>query len=195
MTAATSGTGTMSTETAPIASAGSGKTAAGPARRRRGWLTAVLALLLVGALVTIGLLLGQIRHDRAEHRAGAEAQRAARAAVVAMTTYDHSTVEKDFSWVEDAGTPKFRQYFTEASVPTRKAIEEIKAHAEGTVVASAVTVRDDRHVTVLMFVDQQISNAAKQGAALTQPRVLMKMVREGDTWLVDSVQLKNRPTG
>lgn len=183
------------TVTAPPAPGGPETPTLGGGQRRHRWVTAALALLLVAALVTIGLLLGEVRQDRAAHRAGDEAEKAARAAVVAMTSYDHSTVAKDFAWVEDAGTTKFRQYFAEASVPTRKAIEEIKAHAEGSVVASAVRVRDHRHVTVLLFVDQRIGNAAKQGSALTEPRVLMKMVREGDTWLVDSVQLKSRATG
>lgn len=191
MSTTTTGDATVTGEPAPIEP----KSPTIARGRRHTSATTVLTLLLVGAMVTIGLLLGEIRQDRASHRAGNEAEKAARAAVVAMTTYDHSTVEKDFSWVEDAGTAKFREYFAEASVPTRKAIEEIKAHAEGSVVASAATVRDDRHVTVLMFVDQRIGNAAKQGSALTEPRVLMKMVREGDSWLVDSVQLKSRATG
>ena len=51
------------------------------------------------------------------------------------------------------------------------------------------------HVTVLIFVDQEISNPGTGGSdpqkGLDQPRVTMKMVRQGGRWLVDEVNISS----
>lgn len=127
--------------------------------------------------------------------AGEEAEEAAREAVVAMTTYDHRTVEEDFAWVEDAGTEKFRDQYAEVSEPIKELVVKLEAKAVGTVVASAPDVEDEDHVTVLLFVDQEIFNPGTGSTGpqrgLDQPRVTMEMVREDGEWLVDEVQLSS----
>lgn len=124
-------------------------------------------------------------------QAGRSAEKAARAAVTSMTTYDYATLEKDFSWVDDAGTAKFRQHFEEVSVPIKKLVLARKADARGSVVASAADVRDADHVTVLLFVDQVLTIPGQTQHGLDQPRVTMSMVRQNGRWLVDDVQLNS----
>jgi Mce-associated membrane protein len=125
--------------------------------------------------------------------AGKAADKAARAAVVEMTSYDYRTVEDDFAWVDDAGTAHFREQYAEVSKPIKELVVRLKATAKGTVVDSAPRVKDTRHVTVLLFVDQLITNpgtgsgGAQRG--LDQPRVTMQMVRQDGRWLVDEVKL------
>lgn len=157
-----------------------------------------LAVALVVALVAVVLLwrdrddAGE-RADRAETLldASLEAEEAARAAVTRMTTYDFRTVEDDFSWIDDAGTDKFQQNFTDAAEPVVAYIKRVKASAEGTVVDSAATAADADHVKVLLYVDQQIRSRGTQGYDLDQPRITMQMVRSGDEWLVDEVDVVN----
>jgi Mce-associated membrane protein len=125
--------------------------------------------------------------------AGKAADKAARAAVVEMTTYSYTSIDKDFRWVDDAGTAHFRKQYAEVSKPIKELVVRLKARAKGTVVASAPKVTDVDHVTVLLFVDQLITNpgTGTSGAqrGLDQPRVTMSMVRQDGRWLVDEVKL------
>jgi hypothetical protein len=56
-------------------------------------------------------------------------------------------------------------------------------------------VKDTHHVTVLVFVDQAISNPGSGSSGpqrgLDQPRVTMQMVKEGGRWLVDQVKISS----
>lgn len=123
--------------------------------------------------------------------AGVDAEVAARDAVTRMTTYDWSTVDDDFAWVDDAGTDKFRTYFEGASRDAKAAITALKASATGTVVDSAPKVVDATHVRVLLFVDQEIRAEKQKGSKLDQPRVTMSMVLVDGRWLVDAVNVND----
>ena len=164
----------------------------------------LVVLMLVAALAVALLAVVMLWNDRqdlkdrvaqAEHSdsiaAGAAAEMAARDAVTRMTTYDHSTVEEDFSWVDEAGTEKFQQTFSDASVDAIELIKGLRSSAVGTVIDSAATVRDDSHVKVLVFVDQELKGAGDAGTNLEESRVTMQMVLEGGRWLVDEVALQN----
>jgi Mce-associated membrane protein len=158
-------------------------------------LVIALALALVAALVGLALLWRAWDHRRDLDDAGRAAEKAARAAAVAMTSYDHSTVDRDFGWVDTAGTARFREQYAEVSAPVKELVVRMKARAEGTVVESAARVRDTDHVTVLLFVDQTLTSASDEaGRELDQPRVTMQMVRQGGRWLVDEVELRNLST-
>ncbi len=108
-----------------------------------------------------------------------------------MTTYDHRSVEEDFSWVDDAGTEQFQQTFTAASADAIELIKGFKSSARGTVIDSAATVVDDDHVKVLLFVDQELKAPGQPEPKLEESRVIMQMVLEDGRWLVDDVQLLN----
>ncbi len=160
-----------------------------------------LLLLSVVALLVVTLLWQAERddEDRADQaliqlEAGEGAEAAARKAVVAMTSYRYQSVEEDFSWVEEAGTDKFRDHYAEVSQPVKELVLKLKAQASGSVVASAPIVHDAEHVTVLLFVDQELSSEGASGEpsrGLDQPRVTMTMVRQDGRWLVDAVELKS----
>lgn len=126
----------------------------------------------------------------AEAAAGEAAEEAARRAVVAMTTYDAATVEEDFAWVEEVGTPAFRETFAPTTGDLVDLIAELGSSARGTVIASAATVRDPRDVEVLLFVDQEIT-APGARPRLEEQRVRLQMVRSAGRWLVDRVEIDN----
>lgn len=127
--------------------------------------------------------------------AGKAADKAARVAVVEMTSYDYRSVATDFAWVDEAGTTKFQKQYAEVSAPIKKLVVQLKAKAKGTVIDSAPIVKDVDHVTVLLFVDQEISNPGTGGSdpqrGLDQPRVTMQMVRKDGHWLVDEVKISS----
>jgi Mce-associated membrane protein len=155
-------------------------------------LVGVLVVLLVASLVALGLVWRALDHRRDLEAAGRAAERAAGAAAVAMTSYDYRTAGRDFRWADTAGTARFRTQYAEVSAPVQELVVQLKAHAAGTVVDSAAQVRDARHVSVLLFVDQTITGTGGDASPrLDQPRVVMHMVEEGGRWLVDQVELRN----
>jgi Mce-associated membrane protein len=161
----------------------------------------VLAVLLLAAVVTLGVLIskrdpetgsssgsaGAQQLQEAEHAA----EQAARKDAVALTTYDWSSLEADFAWAKSDGTTAFQARYAQVSAPIRDFVLKIKAHAVGSVVASAATAKDADHVTVLLFVDQAITNETNSERRLDQPRMSMSMVRSGGRWLVDDVKINN----
>jgi Mce-associated membrane protein len=162
-------------------------------------VAAVLAVALIASLV--GLILVARGDDSASgtaaaraltlSRAASLAEATARTTIVELTTYDYATIDADFADVEARGTAKFRKQYAEVSAPIRKLVVQLKARAKGSVVASAATAKDADHVTVLLFVDQELTNAGNDDKKLDQPRVTMKMVRSHGVWLVDQVDLSN----
>lgn len=164
-------------------------TVAGRPRRRPGAVVIVLAVALLVSLVALALVATDAKRERDRVDAASAAQQAARTAVVAMTSYDYATVESDFGWVDDAGTTRFRKQYAEVSAPIKKLVVQLKAHAVGKVVDSAVRLTDDDHATVLLFVDQTLTNPGEKQPGVDQPRVTMKMVRQDGRWLVDQVEL------
>jgi hypothetical protein len=165
------------------------------------WRTVALGCALALVVSLVGLVVA-VRHDSSSDssdasralvlsRAAEGAETAARSAVVALTTYDYTTYGADYLRVERAGTPRFKKYYAQVSAPIRQFVIRLKAHAVGSVVASSATAKDADHVTVLMFVDQVLTNATNSERKLDQPRVTVRMVRTNGRWLVDTVDLSN----
>lgn len=154
-------------------------------------VTGVLVIAVIASVVGLVLLNRERTDQAALLAAGRNAQVAAEAAVVQMTTYDYRTVEADFEWVDTAGTDSFRSNFAAASADAITIITELEASARGTVIDSATTVNDAESVTVLLFVDQEITSVGEGESKIDQPRVSMDMVLINGEWLVDEVALNN----
>lgn len=151
-------------------------------------LSAALILTLVAALV-LGVMWWGARGDDLR---GAErqAQQAAETYAVDLTTYDYSSLDRDFSWVVDGATASFAKEYAEANKPLRDVIKTLKARAIGTVTESAATASSADEVDVLMFVDQSIVNGTDDKKRTERNRVVMTMVERDGRWLVDQVALR-----
>ncbi|WP_232680183.1 hypothetical protein [Nocardioides sp. R-C-SC26] len=166
-----------------------------PTTRRIGATSSLLA----GLVAVIGMALLSGCSDETSGSGGdassavdlidaeAAAEQAAQEAAVAMTTYDHRSVEKDFGWVFEDATESFQRNFAAASVDSKKVITTLQASATGTVVDSAATADDAEHVKVLLFLDQEVTTPDDDEPRIDQPRVTVQMVLEGGRWLVDDV--------
>jgi Mce-associated membrane protein len=153
----------------------------------------VLVVLLVAAVVATVLLWRQnadLKRDQeiaaAEHSATEAASRIA----VSMTSYDYRSVDEDFAWIDQDGTSKFQDTFSESTKPIRQLITRTRATATGKVSDAAGTADDVDHVEVLLFVDQELKRVGDAKPSLDSNRVVMQMVREGGRWLVDDVELR-----
>lgn len=158
-------------------------------------IAAGLAVALVASVATAVAFhhddSGAAAHALTLARAEQGALTAARSAAVHLTTYDYRSIATDFSWVDGAGTAKFRKEYAKISAPVKEYVAQLKVHAVGTVDDAAARVTDASHVTVLLFVDQTLTSAASTERKLDTPRIAMTMVRQHGVWLVDQVALRN----
>lgn len=152
-------------------------------------LSAALVMVLAGAVVLAVLWSGN-RGDAGLRQAEQEARDAAETYAVDLTTYDYSSLDRDFSWVTDGATASFAKEYAAANEPLRKVITTLKARATGTVSESAATASSDHEVEVLLFVDQSIVNGTDSKKRTEHNRVVMTMVERDGRWLVDKVALR-----
>jgi Mce-associated membrane protein len=171
--------------------------AAGSGGRRRGRaraggfspLIAGLAVALVVALVLVGVLGLKVRHHHQLDSARNSAVATARGYAVDLTTYDHAHLDADFQKVLNNSTGAFRSQYTEASQTLRDLIAKFQATATGKVLETAVLSADTHHATLLLFVDQTVTNTNSKDPRVDRSRMKMSLEKHGGTWLISSLDL------
>jgi Mce-associated membrane protein len=164
--------------------------------RRRGLLTACLALLLVAGLVALAVLGWQYRDGRATDQARAQALAVARETAPVVLSYDHRRLDRDFARARARLTGKFRDEYdrtTKAVVgPTARKYDGIvkatvaEPPGGGAPAASVVSASPDR-VVVLLFVNQVTESTRVTGSRVDLNRVRMTMSRTSEGWKVSAV--------
>lgn len=168
-----------------------------PARSAREWRKpAAVVLVLLLALGTIGYLAVQLRSahrdlDRydAARVTEAEVLESARGLAVALTTYDYRDLAAQQRQLEQGSTDAFLQKFDETNKTLGPMFTQLQASAKGTVLDIAVQeVRGDL-ATVLAMLDQQATSKQSAQPTTQASRLRLHLVRQGDRWLLDSVDL------
>ena len=157
-----------------------------PARRRPGGLLPLVAVAVVVALaVTAALLVVRVRAEGRAEAARGDAVAAAEEAAVALLSYDHRHLGRDFRAARDVLTGSFAADYAQT---TRKVVRptarEVKAVVTADVVASSVVRAEGDRVVVLLFVDQTTTSTRLDGPKVDLDRVRMTMSRADGRWLV-----------
>lgn len=162
---------------------------------RRTPLVAVglLVLILVAAVGYLWLRLDDSRAevDRldAAQTDRAEVLERARDLAVALTTYDYRDLDAQQRLLEQGTTDAFQQKFADTNKTLAPMFTQLEATASGSVVDAAVQKVDGDLATVLVFADQSASSKQSEEATSQASRLRLHLVRHGDTWLLDSVDL------
>lgn len=154
-------------------------------RRRIG----MVGLLLVLAVVLAAYFGWQLREQSGRVDAAADAEAAGVAAATNMLTYDFSTIDEDFAWVQDDGTKKFQQSFAGAADDAKQLAVATEARSEAEVRGSGVHLTDEDHATVLVAIDSVLTEPDKAAAENQRWRIELTMVRQDGRWLVDELEL------
>ncbi|MFF3574004.1 RDD family protein [Nocardia jiangxiensis] len=148
---------------------------------------ALLALVTVALTATQYTL--QYRRDRATEQTRAEVARIAGDDTVALLSYKPDTVRSDLSAAAGALTGDFlryyRDYTTKVVIP---AAEEKKVDTKARVAGSAVLSADDRHATVLVFIDQTTTTADDPQPAAMSSTVRVDLVESGHDWRISQFE-------
>lgn len=153
-------------------------------------VSALLAVALIGALTALIITMTALSDRKAQDDATNAARAAAIGYAVSMSTYDYKTADKDFSWMDSAGTDAFKREFQGKLDDIKKLVIAVKSTAKGTV-PYATTYRDDNsHVTVQLSVDQSLTSATSKDPKTASSNLVMSMVKQNGKWLVDKLVLR-----
>ena len=143
-------------------------------------LPSAVVLLAIGA---IGMKLFSVAHSSAS-AARAESLQAARAATVALLTYNAATVEQDLNNARSKLTAPFLDEYakliTTQVIPSAK---EKQTSAAAQVPALASVSATGSHAVALVFVDQTIASA-NQPATTTSSSIRVTLDKIDGRWLV-----------
>lgn len=146
----------------------------------------LLALALVAAAVFGWLFVAQSSEQTARN----EALATARAYAVTVTSYDYRDMEGSIADALDGATGEFKDQYAGAGDALRALMKETKATAVGEVLDAAVLTSDEDSATVLLFVDQEVTNAGTKKTKVDRNRVVLTMEKHDDRWLVSNLKLK-----
>lgn len=166
---------------------------AAPASRRSMVVAAVLAVLAIAAIVVAVLIGLKVRTDNQVADARQQAPAAAEQAAKAIFAYDYRNMPADLARAKPYLTDKFAADFTKNFKLLEKQDDgspgpaiQTKTVVKSDVPATSVVDAEDGVVRVLAYVNLTSTRPGRD-PQIFQNRVTMKMVKQGDRWLVDKV--------
>jgi len=150
---------------------------------------AVVALLVVGALATAGVLGWKLKQSDDVDDAARAAQDAARAYAVTLTTVDAGKLNENFEAVLAGATGEFKDMYSQASNQLRQLLLDNNASAQGTVLETGIKSATSDTVEVLLYLDQSVTNAANPEPRVDRNRMVMTMQKVDGRWLASKVDL------
>ncbi|BBX27539.1 mce associated protein mas1a [Mycolicibacterium alvei] len=148
-------------------------------------LIALVALATAAALAVLSI---SEYHHRRDDALRAEAVQTSRDYLVAMAAFDYQKMDANREHIVANSTPGFAAKYDEMV----KALRDIVVTSKGVATATAdhvvVDSFDGDTATVIAFVDQHVTNVTAPQGSNQKYRMVAKLVRSGDRWIVDDVQ-------
>ena len=159
-----------------------------PGRHKRRLLAGLLAVAAVAATTALVVLsIGEYQHRRDESLR-TQAVQMSRDYLVAMAAFDYQKMDANHEHIVANSTPGFAAKYDEMV----KALRDIVVTSKGVATATAdhvvVDSLDGDTATVVAFVDQHVTNVTAPQGSNQKYRMVVKLVRSGDRWIVDDVQ-------
>jgi Mce-associated membrane protein len=151
----------------------------------------VLVLLLVAAAAYFGVRAVTLsRQTSAQDAERAQALSDASKYAVDLTTYDYRKLPAAFASVAADSTPAYANRYRSASAASAGQLRTERSISNGTVVASGIEAETPgRGATVLVLVNQSITNTATPAPRVQRSALRITLSRSGDRWLIDDLVL------
>ena len=156
--------------------------------RRRTIVSAVLAAVVVAAAAVFALYLQKASDLHAATQQRESALSAARQTAVNFTSYDYRHLDADYKLVRDAATGSFKADFDQQSKVLAQLIKKSKAVAKGQVVDAAVVTSSSNNASVLVAVDDTITNSNAPKGVVKHYRLQIDLTKVGGQWRVANVK-------
>ncbi len=164
---------------------------------RRLALTALAVVVVLGLVAAAAVLAVKARDLAARRDSEQTAMQAARQEAVNLTTIDYRTADRDLGRIINAATGALRTQFAAQRSAFPGVLRQDKSVSTGTVLSSALVSLHGRQAQVMVAVDASVSNTASAGAGsngvLKHYRMVMKLDRQGNRWLVSDVAFAGLP--
>jgi Mce-associated membrane protein len=155
-----------------------------------------LAALIVAAALIAGLIGALVVAEVGLARANAlsDARNAALATATTFSTeissYDYHHLDHDFKLATDHATARLRSDITAASARLEPVFVKYQATAVGRVVGAGVSDATTDRATVVVLVDQTLTNSSAPTPRLDRNRLVLTLTHSNAGWLVDRVDPK-----
>lgn len=162
---------------------------AGGAGRVLRWAAATIAMLSIGALVTVSVLM--VMHHRNvedEQRQAAEYAAAAKQSVVTLMSLDFNSVDEDVQRIIDNSTGDFRKEFEGQAKDFATVAKESKVVTEATATAAAVESMTDNDAVVLVTATSTVTNTSGAEQEPRTWRLTVNLTRDGDQIKMSKVE-------
>lgn len=174
--------------------AGSDETVSDLGKRsaRRWFVRSVAALIIVIAIVSsvfAGIFGWRLRQRDEVDTAAQQALSTAQTYAVALTSIDSQHIDDDYTHVLDGATGDFKNMYAQSSGQLKKMLIDNKARSVGKVVDASVQSASGDQVVVMLFVDQEITNAVSPDPRMDRSRIIMTMRSVGGRWLAAKVEM------
>lgn len=159
-----------------------------PGRLKRRIATGLVALLAVAAVAALVVLsLGEYHHRR-DDALRTDAVAMSRDYLVAMAAFDYQKMDANREHIVANSTAGFAAKYDEMVKALRDIVVTSKGVATATAEHVVVDSIDGDTATVVAFVDQHVTNVTAPQGSNQKYRMVVKLVRSGDRWIVDDVQ-------
>ena len=165
-----------------------------PAQRRGFGVAAILvtAVLTIGLIAMSYLYVNQTsRHNAlaSDNRLRASATAAARSYAISFTQFDYQNFDAELAQLEKISTPNFQTKLDGLKDALGTALQSAMGKSTSTIDDVAVETLSDKAANVLVFVDQANTNSQVTTPRVDQFRLIVKLQRNGDGWLVDDIEV------
>ncbi len=152
------------------------------------WSIAVLAVAAAVVFAVLWQSAGEVDPERAELETQAENF------VLALTNFSSETIDEDIDEIKSFATGAFEGQVSDLfSEETVAAIKEAKATSTATVEALFIQTLSEDSATVFAVLSEEISNDSLDQPRTDIVRMEVGLVKAGDGWKVDSVELFQSP--
>jgi Mce-associated membrane protein len=156
--------------------------------RRRARIGLVVAVY-VGAFGIAGVLGWKLWEQHTLDNASQAARQTAIDYAEVLTSIDSNNLDQNFAEVLNGATGDFKDMYTKDSMQLRQLLIDNKATAQGVVIDSAIESESTDKVTVLLLVDQTVTNTARPDARSDSSRLKITMEKVDNRWLASKVEL------
>lgn len=140
-------------------------------------------------LVASGGIWWKVMEERSDLARTTDALATAETMIVPLLSYSHESVEEQLTEaltnVSGSFADDYGKLVTEIIVPESR---ERELDTEAVVIQSGVVDATDRHVTVLLFVDQSTTAADSPGARRDVSRIQVTLEDEGEQWTITNLE-------
>ncbi|GJF19678.1 hypothetical protein NGTWS1803_09690 [Mycolicibacterium cyprinidarum] len=149
----------------------------------------LVTAIYLGAFGVAGFLGWKLWEQHTVDKAGQNAQQTAVNYAQVLTSIDSDNLDQNFAEVLNGATGEFKDLYTKDSMRLRQLLVDNKATAHGVVVDSAIQSKSEDKVTVLLLVDQTVTNTARPDARSDSSRMKITMEKVDNRWLASTVEL------